>query len=130
MKKMILSLAVLSMLAACHESLEDRCAREVKEYTQKKCPAMIAETVRIDSLAFEKDTHTVHYYYTLIGKVDNARVVAMNNPRKSLIKEVKNATSMETYKDAGYSFSYTYWSESHPGQKLFETTITQKDYKK
>jgi ADP-ribose pyrophosphatase YjhB (NUDIX family) len=130
MKKIILSLAALSMLAACHESLEDRCAREVKEYTEKKCPAMIAETVRIDSLGFDKDTHTVHYYYTLLGKADNAQVVAKSNPRKALIQEVKNATSMETFKEAGYNFSYTYWSENHKGLKLFETTINKKDYAK
>ena len=130
MKKITLLLAAIALLASCHESLEERCAREVKEYSQKKCPAMIAENIRIDSLSFEEASHTVHYYYTLMGKADNAQAITQANPRKALVNELKNATSMQTFKEAGYQFCYTYWSESHVATKLFETTITEKDYKK
>ena len=38
MKKFWILAAICTLLAGCRESLEDRCAREAKEYTEKNCP--------------------------------------------------------------------------------------------
>lgn len=129
MKKIPFVLIAALALAACQESLEDRCAREASEYTRKKCPSPIGENITIDSVAFQRETHTMCYYYTLSGDADNSAVIAKVDPRKALLEEVRNATSTKAYKDAGYSFKYTYMSKKEPGKVLFTTTFTSHDYK-
>ena len=54
MKRTVFLLAIVALLVACQESLEDRCAREAKEYTEKKCPTLVIKDVTLDSLRFEK----------------------------------------------------------------------------
>lgn len=116
-------------LSSCQESLEDRCAREAREYTEKKCPARISENTTIDSMTFDKATHTVHYHYTISGQGDDPEVMKKLNPRQVLIDEIKNSTSVRSFKEAGYSFAYTYYSASNKGKKLFDVLIKEKDYK-
>ena len=67
MKKLWVLSAIMMLLTACQESLEDRCAREAKEYTRKNCPAKMDNNSILDSLTFERETHTLHYYYRLTG---------------------------------------------------------------
>ena len=54
MKRTVFLLAIVALLVACQESLEDRCAREAKEYTEKKCPTLVIKDVTLDSLRFER----------------------------------------------------------------------------
>lgn len=129
MKKTICIMLAAMALTACQESLEDRCAREAKEYTEKKCPAPVGENTVIDSLVFERDTHTMHYYYTLSGNADNPKALSAVDARGLLLNQIKNATSVKTYKDNGYNFAYTYHSAKDKGKVLFSVTLTEKDYK-
>lgn len=128
MKRLIFIFIAAATLAACQESLEDRCAREAKSYTEKKCPAPVGENTVIDSIAFDRQTHTMCYYYSLSGAADDPAVIAKSDPYKVLLREVRNATSTKAYKDAGYNFQYTYKSAKEPEQVLFEATFTPKDY--
>ena len=50
--------------------------------------------------------------------------------RQSLLSELKNTTSMQAYKDAGFNFAYTYRSEKHPDVVLYDVVFTEKDYGK
>ena len=104
MKKIIIMIVAGMLLVACQESLEERCAREAKEYTQKNCPRHIDTEIVLDSMTFDKDSRTIGYCYTLQG-------------------------SLDMYKDAGYSFRYTYHSEKDSGTKLFEATFRENDYR-
>ena len=124
-----MALSVL-LLTACQESFEDRCVREAKEFTEKKCPARINQTTTIDSMTFDKQTLTLCYYYTLSGNADNAMAIKRTNPREMLFKEVKNATSLQSAREHGYNIRYVYHSEANKGLVLFETTFTEKDYNK
>jgi len=128
MKKIILPILVVMCFVSCQESLEDRCAREAKNYTEKKCPAPVGENTTIDSLVFDKQTHTMCYYYTLSGLADDKDVIDKANPHNALLQEVRNTTSTKAYKDAGYSFKYTYFSQKNRGVVLFEALFTAKDY--
>lgn len=129
MKRVYISLVLASLvLVGCQESMEDRCAREVKEYNDKRCPARIDEHTDIDSVVFYRSTHTTHYYYTIKGNADNPEAIASINPRASLLEVLRNSTSTLAYKDAGYNFAYTYYSKS-TGKILFTTTFTKEDYK-
>ena len=128
MKKVFLFACLALIFAACQESLEDRCAREAKEYTARNCPAKMEENVILDSLTFEKGTHTLHYYYRLTGIADKEGLLDSLQATKVLKDGLKNTTAMKTYKDNGYNFAYTYHSEKDPKKVLFEVTFTKNDY--
>jgi len=128
MKKLFIITSFTLILSACQESLEDRCAREAKDYTKKNCPAKLDKNINIDSLTFERETHTLHYYYTLTGKADNEGVMEEINGVQILKDNLKNSTAMKTYKEKGYRFTYTYRSEKDPSKILMEVTLTDKDY--
>ena len=46
-----------------------------------------------------------------------------------MLKELKNNANMKDYKDAGYNFSYVYYSTKNKGTRLFEATFREKDYR-
>ena len=128
MKKTVLLLMGIMLLTACQESLEDRCAREAKEFTEKNCPRAVDKEIVLDSMAFEKSTHTISYLYTLMGTLDDPQRIDSKHFRELLLMEVKNSTNLKLYKDAGYSFRYCYYSEKENGTKLFEATFRKSDY--
>ena len=128
MKHLTIVILAVLLLSACQESLEERCEREAREYTEKKCPALIVKNVTIDSMAFDKSTHTMTYYYTLDGVLDDAKALKEHNLRGMLHKELKNSTQTQLYKEAGYNFHYVYFSTKNNGTKLFEATFHKKDY--
>lgn len=119
---------VAALVCSCQDSLEERCAKECETYTAKKCPAPITQNIVIDSLTFDINTHTMHYYYTVSGVADDAKAFAKINAAKMMKDQVRNATSLRLYKDAGYSFAYTYWSASRKGQVICDVVVTKKDY--
>ena len=84
--------------------------------------------MRIDSLTFERKTHTLHYHYTLTGFADQEGVLEAANAINVLKKELKNTTTMKTYKDNKYNFRYTYRSQKDPQKIWLEVTFTEKDY--
>ncbi len=116
------------MAVGCQESLEDRCAREAKEYSKKNCPTLVAENIVMDSMTFDKATHTISYVYTLSGKLDSQEMVNAGNSRQLLLEQVKNSANLKLYKDAGYSFRYVYHSEKNKNRKLLDVTFKEKDY--
>ena len=128
MKKLWIIIAVALMVTACQESLEDRCQREAKEFTERACPRHIDTEIVLDSMTFDKESHTIGYCYTLQGSLDNPMRVDKTKFSEVLLLEVKNSTNIKLYKDAGYSFRYTYYSEKNSGTKLFEATFREKDY--
>jgi hypothetical protein len=128
MKKVSVFILLALFLTACHESLEDRCEREAKEYTAKHCPSKLDKNIRIDSLIFERATHTIHYYYTLTDFADQEGVMQTVDAVSLIKEELKNTTSMRVYKENKYNFRYTYHSEKDPKKVWFDITLTDKDY--
>ena len=128
MKKLFVLAVMALTLAACQESLEERAAREAQMYTKKNCPAKISETVIMDSMTFEAQTHTIHYYYTLTGIADNDSTLNPDEARANLLAALKNTTALSVYKKEKYRFAYTYHSEKSPETVLYETTFVDGDY--
>lgn len=124
----IVLLSALFLLAGCQESLEEKCASECKAYTQKNCPARLDDKCIVDSLTFEANSHTLHYYYTLTGVADSVGLLNSTEVKSALLDQLSNTTSMKAYKDAGYSFAYTYYSQKRPDLVLFDVRLTKKDY--
>lgn len=118
-------------LSGCHESMEKRCAREAREYTQKLCPAPIAKDIIIDSMGFDESTLTLNYYYSLKNKLDDPNVIShsKSSMHKQLLEAIRNTTSIKSYKDNGYNFGYTYYSSSQPNVILYHIVFHKKDYK-
>jgi hypothetical protein len=128
MKKVWILAAFCILLVGCRESLEDRCAREAKEYTEKNCPTRMYENIILDSMTFERETHTLHYYYTLTGFADQDGMMEKVNARKTLQEDLKNSTSLRVYKENKFRFAYTYYSEKDPKKVRMEVVFTDKDY--
>lgn len=129
MKRILTIVTAALLVMACQESLEERCAREVQTYSKKHCPVRVTEDITMDSLSFDKSTHTLAYIYTVKGKVDDSTALNAVHPRELLLHQVKNSADLKLYKDAGYSFRYTYYSSKNKGTKLFEATFLEKDYR-
>ena len=122
-------------MASCQETLEERGAREARDYTEKHClkaqnEALYesAKDIVMDSMTFDKATHTFGYYYTLKGTIDDTATIRRNNPRDLLLQQVRNSTNLKTFKEAGYNFRYVYRSTKQKGFVLFDETFKSKDY--
>lgn len=98
-------------------------------YSQKNCPARLGQNITIDSMTFDVTTHTLHYYYRLSGVADSVGAMQTDDVRQTLLKDLRNTTSMKAYKDAGYNFAYTYRSEKNPATVLYDVTLTADDYR-
>ena len=128
-KKHLFGLLLVALtMGSCQESLSEKCARECRQYTQKNCPAPIDQHTIIDSMVFDSDTRTIHYYYTLTGVADSMGLLSHEESRKALLDQLRNTTMMRAYKEEGFNFAYTYHSQSRPELVLIEETLTAKDY--
>ncbi len=128
MRKTLLTVMAALLLTACQETLEEKAAKEAEIYTKKNCPARIADNLTMDSLTYEQQTRTLHYYYTITGAADSVGLLNPETARSALLTELKNTTSMMAYKEAGFAFAYTYHSQRHRGTVLYETVFKDKDY--
>jgi len=128
MKKVFIAVLTVALFAACQESLEEKCAKEARVYTEKNCPSKLGDNIIIDSMTFEAATHTLHYYYRLTGVADSVGAMSIDDVKATLLKDLRNTTSMKAYKDAGYNFAYTYRSEKNPKTVLYDVTLTTDDY--
>ena len=128
MKKVILIVMAALVLGACQESLEDKCARECMEFTKRKCPSAVAEEMIVDSMTFDRASHTIQYFYKLTGTSDRADTYETDQARELLKNALKNTTQVMVYKEAGYSFRYVYYSEQNPQTVYLDVLLTEKDY--
>ena len=128
MKKYWIISAITLLFVSCQESLEDRCAREAQEYTRKNCPVRMDNTTTLDSMTFERATHTLHYHYELTGMADQDSIAKKIDAVNILKKELKNTTTLKLYKDNHYRFAYTFRSEKDPSNVLIDVVFTDKDY--
>jgi hypothetical protein len=117
-----------STLVACHhDTIEDRAAKEAKEYTERYCPTPPINGQRTDSIAFDRSKRTLIYYYTLVGKADAPEIIKENKKKllQSIRQQVMEDTRNKAYKDAGFKFRYIYRSEK-TGEILLEETVAGK----
>ena len=128
MKKGILFMLAVLILSACQESLEDKCARECVEFTKRKCLSAVAQDMIIDSMTFDRASHTVQYYYKLTGASDRPDAYPKDQAKDLLKNALKNTTQVMSYKEAGYNFRYIYYSEKNPQTIYLDILLTEKDY--
>ena len=123
MKKKLIYIAVLvSLLASCTESLEDKAAREAKEYTEKYCPTPYVNDSRTDSATFDKSTKTYVYYISLRNKADNKQVIEANKDKLHKIQKeaLDNNPGLKKYKEEHFTFRFVYHSAKNPKEVLLD----------
>lgn len=130
MKKIIVYALAALLLTACQESIEEKAAKEAQLFTRKNCPSPMGENLIVDSLSFERDTHTLHFYYTLTGNADSVELLNEDTVKTVLLKELKNTTTMMAYKEAGFRFAYTYRSQKNSERIIFDFAFTKNEYSK
>lgn len=130
MKKLLLLLVCGIAMVACHENLEQRAARQAKEFTQKNCPSAIKDNVRTDSMTYDEATRTLIYSYTLFNELDDSANIKAQEQKlvEGLQKRLIQDISTKTYKDAGFNFRYVYHSNEKPQLILLDTTFTPEEY--
>ena len=131
--KNILFIAITALtITSCHESFDERCQREAKEYTEKNCPREVEPGNYLDSTTYNIDTKTYHYWYTLSGRLDTPEAMQQMSAQKANIKNTLkesliNSVDLKSCKDKGIDFVYTYYSKSK-GVKVLEIRFTKDDY--
>ena len=125
MKKLIYTALGLSLLASCTESLEDKAAREAKEYTEKYCPTPYVNDSRTDSATFDKSTKTYVYYISLRNKADNKQVINANKDKLHKIQKeaLDNNPGLKKYKEEHFTFRFVYHSAKNPKEVLLDDTF-------
>lgn len=131
MRLYVLSFFLLLSLSACHESIEDRAAREAREYTAKNCPTPVFNYTRTDSVVFYKATRTYTYYCTLTDKMDDEAIICEHRQQlhEQIAQSLKQSTGIKAYKDANFVISYICHSQKSPQKVLYSDKFYPKDYK-
>ena len=131
MRRIIFAVAAMVLLSGCHESMEKRAQREAREYTERYCPTPVQNYTRTDSVVFDINTHTYHYFCSVVDELDDAKIFKLNKNKinNALLMNVRENTIFLAYKKAGFSFSWTLRSEKNPNIVYFERKYTAKDYK-
>lgn len=115
----------MTCMAACTESIEDKAAREAKEYTEKVCPTPFVNDARTDSAAFDKGSRTYTYYVTLRGKIDNSLLIKANQKKlhDAQKQSLDNNPGLLKYKEAHFAFRVIYRSAKDPKVVLMDETF-------
>lgn len=131
MRKAISVIIMAALMAACHESLEDRAAREAREYTEKYCPTPVVNGSRTDSVAFDRTTLTYTYYCSFLDQMDSPELISSIQPelQASLRNTLRQDVALKKIKEAGFNFAYVVRSASHPDTVLYTDTIRPEHYR-
>lgn len=133
MKKNVLiySLLISLALSSCNrKSYEDQVAEAAVEFTEKQCPREIDNYTTIDSMVFERDSLTIHYYYTLKDKLDDEKALTASIKEdfyESMLLKLRGDIALKKEKEYGMTFAYHYISAT-TGKRLLDLTFTKDDY--
>lgn len=128
-RMLILSLAAFVCLISCRESKEKVFERVAVQMT-KKCPLVINEFTRLDSVIYLPNGNINQYYYTLLGNADDAQSIEANRGKMEsvLINEISNSLDMREYKEYHTTMEYIYYSDKNQSE-LLRLKITPEQYK-
>jgi hypothetical protein len=130
MKKILIPVFALTLLAACQEKIEERAARDAKETTERKCPMPLGNEGNIILERIDFDIPTRTWKESLLLDYPEEGAELDNKELKDvLVSELKNTPSYKPYMDNGFNFQYVYCRMSNPKDTLINITLTTKDYR-
>ena len=134
MRKTTLFFVAGLVITACTGRItpEEYAKQQAKAFTEKNCPSPVKNDIRTDSLVYEEDTRTIHYYYSLFGMLDNPDSLKGRGDgmRERMLQSLKRTGSNDEFKKAEMNFKYTYHSSSNPDTVLYEVTFHPSEYNK
>jgi hypothetical protein len=112
-------------LSSCQESLEDKAARQAKEYTERYCPTPVINYSRTDSVVFDKKRNVYIYYLSFCDMLDDSEIIEENRDKITdmLTQSVRESTGLKNFIEAGFKFEYVCHSEKEPKKVLFKVNI-------
>lgn len=121
----LLVVAALTMISCRHESVDDRVAREAREYTEKYCPTPDNNGTRLDSMVYDRASRTLINYCSVTGPADDAKVMADNerNIIDALTMEVRNDPKTKGYRNEKIAIRYILYSKANPKTIWIDTTV-------
>lgn len=128
--KIMTTIAAAALLAACHESFDERLAREAHDLSRRNCPRRIDAFTILDSITYTPDARLWSYCYSLSDSLDDEAVLTeelRSNFHESLQQSVTNDISLRRFKDKGITIVYSYRSAS-TGKELLREVFTADDY--
>lgn len=120
---------ILAFLS-CRPTPENKFERAAAEKT-RKCPQVIDEYTRLDSVVYLPGANTNQYFYTLSGDAAaNTTIFAANKLQMEEIlkNEVANSLELKEYKDFQTTLEYIYRS-GITGEELLRIRITPDMYR-
>ena len=84
----------------------------------------------MDSMTYEPQTRTIHYYYSIYNEGDKKANVEANKQllQQILLNGIKTDTASKLYKEAGFNFRFTYCSGKNPKTILLDETYKKGQY--
>ena len=115
----------LLFLSSCQESLEEKAARQAKEYTERYCPTPVINYSRTDSVVFDKKRNVYIYYLSFCDMLDDSEIIEENRDKITdmLTQSVRESTGLKNFIEAGFRFEYVCHSEKEPKKVLFKVNI-------
>ena len=123
MKKLSLFFIGVLSFTACQKSIDDQAERDTREYTAKYCPLEDEYTI-LDSMSFDRSTRTIGYHY----RIKDVGPINCESFRQGLLDELRNATKVRGYKDAGFSFRYQCLSVLDTDSVVLDVVFQPSDY--
>ncbi len=124
-------IAILTLVGCGHESLDEKIAREMSEYSLRQCPRRIDPYTILDSIVYRGDRKEMRHYYTVQDTLDNGDVYTdelCNEFRSKLLANIRNSVGMKTYKAHGVTFAYQYRS-GRTKKVYLDIKFTSSDYR-
>ncbi|MCH5178867.1 MAG: hypothetical protein J1F13_04210 [Prevotellaceae bacterium] len=119
MKKIkLIALLVICMsflMPSCHRAtLEEQCAEMVKK-ERRRMPRNITTGVVLDSMHYNRRTHTLVYYHTMDDSLYTPEAIDYGKKKlhQQLQEDIINSVSLKRLKDEGLSFRYVYLAASN-----------------
>lgn len=119
----------LSVQSCRQASSDDQYEEQARTYTDSKCPLKVSEEVVLDSMVYSRALRCISYYYTVSGKLDDAKLVQTNVGmlKGAFVKSIKNSVELKRPKDEGINFRHVY-SSAKTKTILTSFTLRKSDY--
>lgn len=114
MKKITYLILILSILSCGRKSFDEQMEEQARDFTLKQCPREVDQFTTIDSLAYDRKTKTLKYYYTLKGELDDSTKLspsACEDFEETMLSKLRNDLGLKKEKENGVAFEYNYYSQ-------------------
>ncbi len=133
MKRTLIPLLLVAVtVGSCSkkQTFDDKVALEVATFNEKDAPKRTDPVTTLDSLAYDRETRTISYHYTLEGIADDGSIITdelREKQRDNLLRNIRSNLQLKSYKEQGTNFHYEYRSQS-TGEILMTYSFSAEDY--